>query len=502
MRTRRAALNLIFSLMLQLVRAIAGLIFPRLFIQTYGSPVNGLISSIKQIISYFHLVEAGVADASAQALYGPLAENDDRQVSLIVSAAAKFYVKSGRLFGLMTLVLACIYPFVVRGSVSWYEECCIALIVGSTGVIDYYWLGKYTVLLLAAQRNYVLAIVQIIGTVLNTVAGVVLMINHANIVFVLLLSSVIYLVRIVVLVIYVARVYPRVKFNGITSRVKVDKQRDAFTQQIASMIVFNSPVVILTLTSTLTNVSVYSVYNMVFVITTSFVTVFANGLVAGFGDAIATEDVSFVVRAFKEFELVYYAVAVWMYSIVALVLVPFVELYTRNIRDADYVRPDVAYLFILVFLINNLRVPGLTLIYAAGRFRETKIHAIVEAVITVVLGTVLAHYFGISGVLIGAAFAAIYRFFTINTYANGVLLKRSPRKSLGNILLNLVPGSLVVVSMALTSPLKATTWSAWVFDSMVFAIVAFVVILIANFVYDKASIISIWNRISVLIRRG
>lgn len=502
MRTRKAAVNIMVSLLLQLVTAIAGFIFPRLFIVTYGSSMNGLISSVKQIISYFYLVEAGVADASAQALYGPLAGNDDKKVSLIVSSAAKFYFKSGRFFALMTVLLACIYPFMVQHTVPWYEVFCIVLVLGSSGIIEYCLLGKYSVLLLAAQRNYVIAIVQIIGTVLNTGVGIVLIIKGVNVLGVLLLSSLIYLSRLVVFVLYVARVYPGVKFNIPTTGGKIDKQRDAFTQQIASMIVFNSPIVILTLTSSLVNVSVYSVYNMVFTITTSFVTIFSNGLVAGFGEAMATENISIVTSAFKEFESVYYAVAVWMYSVVALMLLPFVELYTRNITDANYLRPGVAFLFILVFLVNNLRVPGLTIIYAAGKFKETKMHAVIEAVIAVTFGTVLAHYLGISGVLIGAGCAAIYRFFVINGYANRFLLNRSPWKSLATILINLVPGALLTLSMVLMFPVGPMDWAMWISDSLMFSLAMFVVIIIVNFVYDKASIISVWNRVSVLTRRS
>ena len=40
--------NMISSLVLQITVFISGIILPRLFIESYGSRVNGLISSIQQ----------------------------------------------------------------------------------------------------------------------------------------------------------------------------------------------------------------------------------------------------------------------------------------------------------------------------------------------------------------------------------------------------------------------------------------------------------------------
>jgi len=74
MRTKNTIYNMIASLLLSVTTAIAGLILPRLFIATYGSVVNGLISSIKQFIAYLALVEAGIGFSSMAMLYSPIKE--------------------------------------------------------------------------------------------------------------------------------------------------------------------------------------------------------------------------------------------------------------------------------------------------------------------------------------------------------------------------------------------------------------------------------------------
>ena len=89
MRTKQAFLNTLMSFLLQLILAVSGIFLPRFFIEAYGSPVNGLVTSIGQFITYMSLVEAGVGTAGTVALYKPLADGDRGEVSAIVSAAKR-----------------------------------------------------------------------------------------------------------------------------------------------------------------------------------------------------------------------------------------------------------------------------------------------------------------------------------------------------------------------------------------------------------------------------
>ena len=59
MRSKKAILNIITSLLLQVVVLICGFIVPKLIITKFGSNVNGLISSITQFLAYITLLEAG-----------------------------------------------------------------------------------------------------------------------------------------------------------------------------------------------------------------------------------------------------------------------------------------------------------------------------------------------------------------------------------------------------------------------------------------------------------
>ena len=88
-RTQKFALNSLTAMILQVVSMAAGMITPWLMISTYGSEMNGLVSSLNQFISYLNLVEAGIGGAAIYSLYKPLAEQNHSLVSSIVIAAKK-----------------------------------------------------------------------------------------------------------------------------------------------------------------------------------------------------------------------------------------------------------------------------------------------------------------------------------------------------------------------------------------------------------------------------
>lgn len=76
MRSKKAIKNIIFSLTLQIITIICGFIVPKLIISSYGSDVNGLITSISQFLAYITLLEAGFGPVIRSTLYKPIANNN------------------------------------------------------------------------------------------------------------------------------------------------------------------------------------------------------------------------------------------------------------------------------------------------------------------------------------------------------------------------------------------------------------------------------------------
>lgn len=70
----RIKYNLLSGVVYQIVLITLSFLLPRLYLEKFGSEVNGVLSAIKQIFTYMCLLEAGVRLAATQVLYKPVAE--------------------------------------------------------------------------------------------------------------------------------------------------------------------------------------------------------------------------------------------------------------------------------------------------------------------------------------------------------------------------------------------------------------------------------------------
>ena len=61
-RQRNSINNLVWGIIGNLITSIVAIVIPRLFIVNYGSEINGLLASIRQIYVYLALLEIGVGD--------------------------------------------------------------------------------------------------------------------------------------------------------------------------------------------------------------------------------------------------------------------------------------------------------------------------------------------------------------------------------------------------------------------------------------------------------
>ena len=67
-RTSRFVQNTVFTGAYQLTAMLMGFVTPRLMMLFYGSQVNGLIVSATEFLTYFRMVEAGLAAAAVYSL--------------------------------------------------------------------------------------------------------------------------------------------------------------------------------------------------------------------------------------------------------------------------------------------------------------------------------------------------------------------------------------------------------------------------------------------------
>lgn len=504
MRSKSALKNILANLILQITAAISGLILPRFFIIAYGSTMNGMIVSVTQFISYMALVEAGVSAASIVGLYKPLADNNIVEVNRILSATKRFYYRSGIFYIALLVILVAAYPLLVKNQIDEGLTRFMIIILASSNIVDYFFLGKYKVLLMANQKGYVIMLAQTLGTALNAVITVILILQGCNVLLVKLVATVIYILRFIIVWYYVRKHYKYVSFNEKPNYRAINQRWAALFHQVTAVIVNNTSVVVMTLfmgVKALVEISVYNVYNMVGNAVSLLVGSFNSGLQSGFGELLSRGDRKALDKAYSNYEYLTYMVVFWAYTCMGLLIMPFIQLYTRSFTDAVYVRDEIAFMFVLVGIAQNIRIPSITLISAAGHYKQTRWRAAIEVAIIVGVSLILVKPYGMLGVLIGSFCSFLYRGIDIVYYNTTRIMLGSWKRTLKRIVRNLLTLVILMAAGRAVTDLAVEGYLQWFICAVIVAIVSMVVFAAVNAAFEKREFQVLLDRMKKTVRR-
>ena len=500
MRSKKAILNIISSLMLQIVTLICGLIVPKLIIQTFGSNVNGLVSSITQFLAYITLLEAGFGPVVKAALYKPIAQKNREEIENILKASEKFFRVIALIFLIYLIILSIVYPILVNTEFTFIYTMSLVLIISVSTLAEYYFGMTYKLYLQAEQKTYITSIIQIVGYILNTIAIVILIKLNTSIHIVKLVSGFIFVLRPVAQNIYVKKKY-KLNFENADKDYNLKQKWDGLAQHIASVVHNNTAVTILTIFTHITEVSVYSVYYLVVKGIKSLIQAFTGGVDASFGDMIAKNEKEQLNKSFKTYELFYYTIITIVYICTFILIVPFIKVYTKGITDANYIRPLFAYLFVLSELVWSIRLPYSSITLAAGHFKQTRKGAWVEAISNIVISLVLVWKFGIIGVTIGTLVAMLIRTVEFIYHTSKYILERNIWVSIKRVILVLIEILITVLLVRILPTIEFISYTNWIIYAILVAGVSSLVTVAINFIVYKEDVKGLFNILKRILNR-
>ena len=242
----------------------------------------------------------------------------------------------------------------------------------------------------------------------------------------------VYMLRLVLVKSLCETKYPSLNFHAEPNEGALKcKKSAALLHQVVGIIVNNTDTTVLTIclgAKSLLEVSVYGIYMMVVNAVNQLMTSFSNGLTAGFGEVIAKNEEETLKKSYSSYEYMYFVIMFIVIACMGVLILPFVGVYTINLTDVQYVRPVLGILFTVIVFMQNVRIPGLTIICAAGHYKETRYQAILEAVINITVSLGLVWKFGMAGVLLGTVCSYGYRSFEIVFYTSRHLVKGCAKK--------------------------------------------------------------------------
>ena len=426
---KRTFYNFIFLLISQILTIALGLIVPRITLVGYGSDVNGLVNSVREMVAYLVVFEAGIQAVAKQSLYKTVACGDFKSTNEILSAVNKGYRRIGIIYLCGLIMASIIYPFfTMSDNLSYYTIFLVVFFSGLGNVVAFFFQGKYKILLTVEGRSYVLTNVDMLITILNNIAKIVLLYLGINIVVVIIASFLTSLLQTVYILIYIKKKYKWINLHEKPNFGALKQNKAALVHQISGLIFSNTDVLLLTLFCGLKVVSVYSVYKLLNDHICNFVKIPADSCGFALGQLYNSEKEKYKKRI-DALELLLAILAFSAFAVVLYFITPFMAIYTHGVEDINYIDKKLAILFVCYELLNICRIPMLSTINYAGHFKQTISRTIGESALNVVVSVVGVLCFGIYGVLLGTIVALLYRTTDIIIYANKKLLDRKPLKT-------------------------------------------------------------------------
>ena len=494
MRKKKLAKNTIASLVFQMTTIICGFILPRQILGAYGSEVNGLVTSITQFLSIISFLELGVGAVVQSSLYKPLADGDSDFISKILVSAGKFFKKLAVILLVYIGVLVVLYPLLVQREFSHLYSALLILCISISYFAQYYFGVVDRLLLTADQQGYIQYNAQTLTVIGNTVACVLLINFGATIHIVKLTTSLIYLLRPLYLRWYVDKHYQ--VNRRITYACEPIKQKwNGVAQHVAAVVLDGTDSIVLTMLSTLQNVSVYSVYHMVVIGVKQLFLSLTSGVTALIGELWAKQEVEELNRTFGWMEWVVHTGTVFVFGCAGVLVVPFIKVYTYGISDANYVQPLFAVLLTLANAGHCLRLPYNVMILAAGHYKQTQRNYIVAAVMNIVISVLTVKSFGLIGVAIGTLVAMGYQTVWMAVYDSKNLIKWPIRKFIKQVMVDVLTAVLAAV-LSVKFELAAVNYVQWVILAMKVGSVWALVVVMINIIFFREKVLAIVAKIS------
>lgn len=489
MSSKELIRNIKSSLILKFFSLLYGFIVPIIIIENYGSEVNGLVTSVKQFLAYIVLLEAGIGPVIKNALFKPIVEKNKDDIKNILSSANKFFKGIAYVFLIYIIILCIIYPNFVQQDYSRWFTISIILVISISQFFEYFLGMTYKLYLQADGKNFVIDYIHVITYILDIILVYILVNNNFSIQIVKLACSLIYLIRPIAIKYYFDKKYG-FKLDK-KSDFKLDKKWDALFHHIAYTVQENTDIIVLTLFSTLSKVSVYSVYLLIVAGIRNIITALTNGLDAFLGKIMVTDNKKELKEKFSNYNFTYFTIITIILSCTLVLILPFVKIYTKNIMDANYIQPVFAYILIFAEFNYIIRYPYSTLVFAKGHFKETKVFSIIEPIVNIIISILLVRKYNLIGVAIGTFVSMLIRSFGFIIYAIKNILDDKILPNLKLVFLSFFEMFIIFLVNLKFISINPTNYFEWIIYAIVsFGLISLFVISINSILYkDKVKII-------------
>lgn len=421
---KRVKWNFLTGFFGQIILIAIGFFLPFAYINNFGSDVNGVLQTVKQVFAYMCLIDAGVGMAATQALYKPVAQKDDNKTSSILSAAQNYYFKVGLIYGAVLLLLACFYGYIFPTGIDKWTLFIIITLTGVPNLFNFFVQSKYRILLEVDGRKYIINSSENISQIVANLVKLIVVLKAKDIVLMQTLYCLLTLMHSGFICVYAKRRYKNINMKSKPDFGAISQSKSAIVHQVSATVFNSTDAILISGICGSEYASVYTLYAMFFTNMQNLIISVVTSFSFALGQMFQVDREKFD-KAYNAYEAVYIMSTFIIYTLMGIFLLPLIEICSNGANDVQYSNALLVFLFVLMNLLSNGKLPSNHVLEFSGKFEETRSHAVIEMIINIVVSVVAIKLYGICGAIVGTICALLYRGTMMIYYANKKVLGRS-----------------------------------------------------------------------------
>lgn len=398
-RTKLVVVNSFVAALTMVINFILGIIQFSLFIKVYGDEINGLIQTATQTLSYLALIESGLAAAYLFAFYKPMAK---REISEVSSLYTGFKISMKNVVFKMLIVatlISLIYPLIIKDkSLGYINMFLIFLLLSIKFVLPYFLILVPKQLIILKEQKYKVELIE--GTSLAIVfITEIILLTYFNLPIYLLLtvSIIVTLLSSFTYKIVVKSLYGETLNNEAKPNISPNKMsKDLLIHNVSGMAMGSSTGIILSISSSLASVLIFSAYNKILTQVVQFMQKIIEGASATIGLKISKEEQT-VYNLFREI----LSAIMFSSSLITIVFITMINYFVELWIGKKYLLGSFDVLMFGIIMFANIFIQILYIPRnAKGLYKQSRNFTAFQALLNIILTFTLVPIFGISGALI------------------------------------------------------------------------------------------------------
>lgn len=382
--------------------------------------VNGLFSSILSMLS---LAELGIGSAIGFALYKPIAENDEDKISSLM----QFYKRAYQIIGLTVcaagLLMLPIIDVVIQNPPDIKENIYFLYLVFLFDTVISYFFSYKGTLLVAAQKNYVTALVSYAVTIIQHILQIVVLITTQEYVPYLLIRTAGVVINNILIAHMAEQYFPCIRKKNVAPLDQSEKKtffiniKALTVNKLCTILVNNTDNIVITYLNGLVTTGIASNYTLLSGTLNTLITQIFSSMTASIGNLNASDNNEKKHDFFKTLSLSTF----WLYSWAAIGVIFVASDLVNLCFGSEYVLDaSIPFIIAINMYIAGINNPVYTFKATMGLFRYGQYLLLFTAVINLILDFWLGRIWGLFGIYIATAVARL----ATNTWFEPYMLYR------------------------------------------------------------------------------